>query len=218
MTVEKIHAAIDHFKPSFEKLDLINQLCHDFQFSLEEYLELLFPIVRYHSRWNSLAESSFHRNYESYKGAYFAEQFFTAMDISQYKSVATESAPLPEFTQKALTKLLDYCMNEGIKVVFVLSAQYRNEQTIKCHNTMIDEIKSYGFPLINEIEKFDEIGLNDKTDFYNAGHTNIHGALKITDYLAQYLLENYTFPEKTGGGIRAGMKHIKSIAKLYSRT
>lgn len=28
-------------------------------------------------------------------------------------------------------------------------------------------------------------------DYYNAGHTNIHGALKLTHYLSDYIYRNY---------------------------
>ena len=200
LLVHSLHGTTDYLGPSFEKLKLTNKLCRYFNSTPEEYLELLFPIVRYHSNWNDLSAHAFHRLFDPYKGADYYPEFFEAVDISQNKVTTNELAPLPSFTEEALNELLDYCAGKNIKAVFVLSAQYRDEQTMQWYNTLIDRIEDRDFPVINELADFDTIGLDDTTDFYNALHTNIHGALKITDYLSQYLLDHYDFPEKSGGG------------------
>ena len=85
-----------------------------------------------------------------------------------------------------------------------MSAQYRGEQKTQLYNAIIDEVEAKGFPVVNELADFNTIGLDDTSDFYNAGHTNIHGALKITDYVSQYLLDHYDFPEKAGEGRELG--------------
>ncbi len=200
LSVETAHRTTDFLPHSLERAFLIYTLCHGFQYSLDEYFELLFPIIRYHSRWNSLSAYFFHRDYERTKGGFTSSTFLNEVEnIADYYCATTDREPLPGFTQDALVKLLAYCKNENVKVVFVLSAQYRNAQTVKWYNTIIDEVKKYNYPIINEMSDFDEIGLDDKTDFYNDCHTNIHGALKITDYLAQYLIDNYGFEDKRGG-------------------
>lgn len=213
LAVEAIHSTVDNFKLSFEKIALIDQLCHDFQSTPQECLELFFPIVRYHSRWSMLSKNSFHKSFESFKGAYHHPQFFTSTDISTNKIMTDKFGKLPKFTEYSLKQLLCYCKEDNVKVVFVLSAQYRNEQVLQWYNTLVDEIEAKGFPLVNEIADFDKIGLDDTKDFYNVAHTNIHGALKITDYLSQYLLDHYDFPEKSGGGTRAGMKRTTNIKR-----
>ena len=200
LDIGDLHASTDYFQPSMEKIRLINGLCEAFQCTLAEKIELFFPLVRYHSRWTSLNKQSFHDNFEPYKGGFVDEGFLNLFDdISGYYYETIERKALPEFTRQALAELLDYCKTEQIQVVFILSAQYRGEGTLKWYNTIIDEINTYGFPLINEIADFDEIGLDDTIDFYNANHANIHGAIKITDYLAQYLIDNYDFEDKRGG-------------------
>ena len=40
-------------------------------------------------------------------------------------------------------------------------------------------------------DKYDEIELNLKTDFYDKNHTNISGAKKVTRYMAAYISDNY---------------------------
>ena len=200
LSVESAHRTIDFLPYSIDRFSLIHKLHKDFQYTSAGYLELIFPIIRYHSIWNSLSKDYFHRNSQSLKGGFIQSVFLnTNEDISGSFCETSEREPLSDFTQKALIELLDYCKKENVKVVFVLSAQYRSKNILEQYNAIIDEINKYGFPLINELKDFDEIGLNDKTDFYNFWHTNIHGALKITDYLAQYLIDNYDFEDKRGG-------------------
>lgn len=215
LPIEAMHRTTDFLPQSMKRWHLINKMCDDFQYTWVEELELFFPFLRYHSRWNSLSADYFHRKPEYIKGGFVWPSFFEqVMDISDNLFETTVCKPLPNFTQAALNELLDYCKDEKVRVVFVLSAQYRDERTVMWYNTIIDEINAYGFPLINEISDFDKIGLNAKTDFYNANHTNIHGALKITDYLAQYLLDNYAFPEKTGGGYESWDKAYEEYSEI----
>ena len=38
-----------------------------------------------------------------------------------------------------------------------------------------------GFDTLNLKDQQAELGINTATDYYNAGHTNIHGSIKYTD-------------------------------------
>lgn len=202
-SVESMHWTTDYLPNSFERLNLIVDMTNSFQFSLGEEFELLCPLLRYHSTWNVLNKVSFSPKVYNLKGGLNNQTFFTqTQNISSYYYETNMKSMLSDFTHDALIELLEYCRDEKVEAVFVLSAQYRDEWTLRQYNTMIDEIEARGFPVVNELADFNSIGLDDTTDFYNANHTNIHGALKITDYLAQYLLDHYDFPEKTiGGGV-----------------
>lgn len=197
LDVTTIHGTTDNFTANLEKPSLIDMLCDAYCNKFEERLEIAFPLVRYHSRWNALNRSSFHKEFEKYKGGFIADAMLNVQeDISSEYHGTKERQPLPAHAQEALEDLLGYCKRENVKVVFVLSAQYRSENDNKWFNTMMDVVKEYGFPVLDEIADFEKIGLDEKNDFYNTGHTNIHGGLKITDYLAKYLIANYGL----GGG------------------
>lgn len=200
-SVEQIHRTTDFLPNSKERDYLIQNLCNYFQYDFGDWVELELPIIRYHSRWNTLGTASVYPRFNNLKGGFSDPNFLGKVtDISQGYCETDERKSLPDFTQTALTELLDYCLKEDIQAIFILSAQYRDEQMIKWYNTMIDEIETQGFPIVNELADFNKIGLDDTTDFYNANHTNIHGALKISDYLSRYLLSHYDFPEKSNGG------------------
>ena len=213
VSVEAMHWTTDFFPYSIERFKLVDEMCDDFQYTFEDRCELLFPFIRYHLKENVLS-GFFSRKFENLKGGYSHPIFLSQVeDISGSFNKTTKRNPLPDFTQKALEGLLDYCKEEDIKVVFILSAQYRNELLNSWYNTITDEIKAYGFPLVDEMANFNNIGLDAGTDFYNIGHTNIHGALKITDYLSQYLIEKYAFEDKRGNSAYADWEEAY---KLYS--
>ena len=43
-------------------------------------------------------------------------------------------------------------------------------------------------------EYLDQIGIDPEKDFANANHLNISGANKATDFLANYLRQNFDLP------------------------
>lgn len=199
MNVTSIHSTTDNFPNCLEKLSLLKQLCGDYCDNFEDTVEIIFPLVRYHSRWNTLSYSSFHHSVDLYKGTDMSDSMLNGKaDISSLYCRTEIRQPLLPHTQEYLTSLLDYCSKEDVKVVFVISAQYRDEIRSQWFNTIADEIEEYAFPVIDEIEEFDEIGLDDKNDFSNEYHSNIHGALKITDYLSRYLIDNYDLGNSKG--------------------
>ena len=59
-------------------------------------------------------------------------------------------------------------------------------------------VEERGYTVLDMREKADEIGLDYTTDYYNRSHTNMHGALKTSKYLTEFLLEKYDFEDKRG--------------------
>ena len=44
-------------------------------------------------------------------------------------------------------------------------------------------------------EKIDEIGINPNTDFYDKGHLNDTGTIKVSNYLGKYIVEQYNLTD-----------------------
>ena len=82
LSVNALHQTTDYFAPSLKKIQLIDSLSNASRCTIEEQCELFFPIIRYHSRWNSLNYYSFHRTFEKYKGGFDDKMFFNITDIS----------------------------------------------------------------------------------------------------------------------------------------
>ena len=60
---------------------------------------------------------------------------------------------------------------------------------------MLDKIEEYGFDYLSLHDKMQEVGLDNRNDFYDWNHVNLSGADKVTSYLGQYLVENYDLPD-----------------------
>ena len=61
-----------------------------------------------------------------------------------------------------------------------------------------DMLKARGYPCLDLMKDYAAYGLNPQRDFYNRNHTNIRGSLKLTEYMADYLAEQYHLADKRG--------------------
>ena len=58
-------------------------------------------------------------------------------------------------------------------------------------NQIGEIVKEYDYDFINLDKNYEQIGINDATDFSDGEHMNIYGAEKFTDYIAKYMVEKY---------------------------
>ncbi len=84
-----------------------------------------------------------------------------------------------------------------------------------------DIINSRGYDVFNFNDYWKEIGMDETMDFYNAGHTNLLGAEKISKYFANYLDEKYQFPDNQDDSWNELAKYMENIIldgknKIYS--
>ena len=161
-------------------------------------LEYYFPIIRFHSRWNELTEEDFNLSLKGIKGASVYDNFLkTSTDVTDEYCYTEEKAEMTEKQQETLEDLLQFCKSEAIKVLFVTVPQaIEDEETVAQLNTIEEIVRTEGFDVLDLMGSVDEIGLDFETDYYNARHTNIHGSIKFTHYLGQYLSQNYSFEDK----------------------
>ena len=169
-------------------------------YTLGERMEFYFPIIRFHDRWNDLYTFDFKKTDEKYKGSSNYNNFISnAVDCSGALYDFEERIPVSQQLEDGIHDLLDYCEEENVKVLFVLTPQSVKDATKRGQqNTLKDIVVERGFDMLDMNELVDEIGLNDRIDFYNREHTNLHGSIKVTDYLSRYLIENYGFEDKRG--------------------
>ncbi len=188
--VRYLHVSLDCFPMSRTKLNSINDLL-----TKEEKPEFLWKMWIYHNRWNELDEKDFTGEKKTEMGAEYR------VNISK-KAVKNEDYDrdlfLPESTlgTEYLEKLTKECKEKGIQLLFIY-------MPISIEDEDVPEINSA--PLIasglgiNYID-FNELDIVDySTDFYdNNGHLNPSGARKVTEYLGNYITENYDITKVRG--------------------
>ena len=97
-----------------------------------------------------------------------------------------------------MNELLGYCDAEQLQVLFVKPPQLDTAEEQGRMNALEDMVTERGYPCLDLMEHVDETGISLETDFYNEPHTNVHGSLKYSRVLAEYLVEQYGFSDKRG--------------------
>ena len=184
---------------SLNKIKMANYLYDQAGFSLSKKIEMFFPILRYHDRWNEITLSDFDVKSDAYMGGSRYNVFLNqSKDVSGFNPDFTLRTTLEEFVIQGMNDLMNYCEQENIKALFIIMPQAVGADRIANQNTIAEMIEKRELDLLDLRKHTDEIDLDLKTDYYNERHTNLHGSLKVTDYLARYFIENYGFKDKRG--------------------
>ena len=198
-TVQSIHRSVDYLPWSANKVRLIGTLSREAGITGLDQLEFYFPIIRFHSRWSELEEWDFSHQVNGMKGSLVYWPYLkNTQDVSKSYNLTTDLEALEEKQAECLEDLLDYCDAEQVRVLFVTVPQAISDQTVLMqYNTIEDRVRERGYDCLDLMDP-ELCGIQPDTDYYNKNHTNVHGSLKISDYLADYLNENYGFSDKRG--------------------
>ena len=197
------HALLDYMPLSLNKLKMTKVLCDDAGFDYRESAEYFVPLVRYHSAWNTWDGSNMHKEFDGYKGVPHYVRFLRSrynVD-GEFKEI-TERAELKGDLEKIkndVQSLLDYLKEENVNAMFLVTPTVGKDKIIyECINSAADMAREAGFTVVDFQNKkmLESIELDFTKDFYNHNHLNIHGALKMTEYLCEYLTNNYDIKDK----------------------
>ena len=121
-------------------------------------------------------------------------QKFGKIDDSGFSD---ETIALDSQTEATIREFIEYCKNEDIDLMFVkypliLRQKDPNEMDVnKRANSILEIAEESGCPALNMQKHFYDIGLDQKSDFYNHGHANLTGQKKITTYLCDFIQDNF---------------------------
>ena len=181
---------IDKMKWSKQKVDIINASMTD----EEDFLSYVFPILRYHSRFDKLTKEDFeylfktknntHNGFLINKNIKPVENLPTKRKLSNYK--------FADICYEYLDKINKICKDNNIELVLIKAPSLypywydEYEEQIKEY-AQRNQIDYYNFK-----DKIDEIGIDFSMDTYDAGlHLNLDGATKMSKYFAKILKDNY---------------------------
>ena len=112
---------------------------------------------------------------------------------------ADGTVEIPEEQEGYLRDLLEFLGEEEQDALFIVSPYGESLRDQQMYNYMEEIVNSYGYPFLNMNNYYEETGIIFEEDFADYGsHTNAVGAEKCTDFLREYLLENYAFTDKRG--------------------
>lgn len=197
---EFTHYLLSGMPFSANKLSLISRLSEAAGWSLSERMEFYLPVIRFHDRWNQLTMSDFAFDSNGLKGASRLDFYLEDQeDISAiYRTSSTPSVP-DDTVLAQMEELLTYCDREAVNILFVMVP--RSEESVETVSGFLylkDLIEQRGYPVLDLLTDPSISGVDPRTDFYNAGHTNIHGSVKVTRSISEYLIGHYGFRDKRG--------------------
>lgn len=190
--------SIDGMTWSKSKIDNINaSMCED-----EEFIEYVFPLLRYHARWSELTKDDIKYAFTkpdkmSFNGYYMRVDEKPALNVP-------EGAPMANYqfgdtSYEYLEKITKLCKDNDIELILIKAPSLYPYWYKQWDEQMVAFAKENDLVYINFLDCIDEIGLDFMKDTYDAGlHLNLSGATKLTKYFGDYLDKNYDLPDHRG--------------------
>lgn len=165
----------------------------------EQFLSYVFPILRYHSRFDKLTQEDFTYLFRVRDNTCNGFQLHT-------ETVPAGTLPakriLPDYQFgdiccEYLDKLRLLCEEKGTELVLVkapsLYPYWYEEYDVQIRKYAA----KYGISYYNFVEQSDEIGLDFSKDTYDGGyHLNLQGAGKLSRYFGRILKEEHGLPDR----------------------
>lgn len=189
--------------------------------TLYEAAEYYFPVFEYHNQWKKLDVSNLqeadYEKLDKYKG------FRLKKDCIPYAGGAymletMAAREVPRVERFLLGRMIQLCKKNGSKFMMV-SVPSPKDYTYEHHNSAQTLADKYGVSYVDMNLLTDEIGIDWNKDVLDGSeHLNVYGAEKVSDYLGEYISQNYALEdhrddEKYSDWNSAYEKYIENVKK-----
>lgn len=197
------HWTVDTFPKSLERLQLIQALSEQNDYDLDERMELYFPLLRFHSTWSMLTTDDLVKVDADVGGGATNAGLYITNDITndfekRDSTIERLSEEETDFTpsRKTIDDLIKYCQDENVTILFVKQPQaITDPEQLEQIQYVTGIIEEAGLDIVDMSDPA-IANLYPRIDFKDALHTNIHGSIKYTDYLANYIMNRYTVVDR----------------------
>lgn len=167
----------------------------------ENFLDYVFPILRYHTRWSELSGTDVQYMFGSKKVSH--NGYYMRVDVKPAENVP-EGRILGDYNfgdnaWKYLDMMTKLCSEKGIKLILIKAPSLYPHWYDEWEAQVEKYASENGLLYINFLELIDEIGIDYNTDTYDAGlHMNLSGAEKLSEYLGQVLVDEAGLTDRRG--------------------
>lgn len=162
------------------------------------FKKLLFPLDTMHSRYKELTKNDFvdENNSINYKG--FDYRNTTEVFDTPYILDITDCEACDIKHEEYLRKMIALSKDEGIPFV-VMITPYAVTPEEQLYFNYIEKICiEEGVTYIDFNKMYDELGLDFSIDMAEKVHLNFSGTKKLTEYLGNYIVNNYDVVDHRG--------------------
>lgn len=167
----------------------------------EQFLDYVFPILRYHTRITELTGEDFkylfHREKVTFNG------YYMRVDVKAAENVP-KGRPMADYTfgdtaYEYLDKITALCKEKGVQLILIKAPSLYPYWYDEWEVQMETYAEENNLVYINFLELTEECGLDFTTDTYDGGlHLNLSGAEKITKWLGEYLSSEIGLSSRRG--------------------
>ena len=152
----------------------------------EEFMDYVFPILRYHSRWSELGSEDvkymFGKETVSHNGYYMRVDVKPAENVPEGNILADYQ--FGENAYDYLDKMTQLCKENDIELVLIKAPSLYPYWYDEWETQIEEYAEENDLKYINFLNLIEETGLDFSKDTYDGGlHLNLSGAEKITEYL-----------------------------------
>jgi hypothetical protein len=185
----------------------------------KERKKYYLPFYAYHDRWKAISEIDFKYIFSDKKNFLKGFTFGTANPIFKvtFNEEIGESKKRPPKIEKYLKKIIDLTKENKTELLLIKTPSpggVKNVEEIKSFNRVAEIAKENKVEFLNLNKKvfLEKMGFDFSEDMNDGGHLNYKGAKKVSDYLGNYLKENYKLKDKKENPT---YKEWKKHEKLY---
>lgn len=158
----------------------------------EKFLDYVFPILRYHTRWSELTMDDvkymFQGKKVSHNGYYMRVDVKPAENVPGGRILADYS--FGDNAWKYLDMMRELCEENDITLILIKAPSLYPYWYEEWEVQVEDYAKEHDLQYINFLELQEETGIDYSMDTYDAGlHMNLSGAEKLSRYLGPILKE-----------------------------
>lgn len=167
----------------------------------EKFLDYVFPILRYHSRWSELESTDLRYLFDtkkvSHNGYYMRVDVRPAENVPEGRILADYS--FGENAWKYLDMMTELCEEKGIELILIKAPSLYPYWYEEWEVQVEDYAAEHNLRYINFLELTEEVGIDYSLDTYDAGlHMNLSGAEKLASWLGNFLKEEIGLLDRRG--------------------
>ena len=160
----------------------------------ETFLSYVFPILRYHSRFDELTSEDFEYYFKTKQNTFNGYQMNTNV-VPLERLPAKRPLANYDFAPvcwEYLNKMADLCQENGIELVLIKAPSRYPYWYEQYDSQILQFAQERGLTFYNIQLEEEAIGLDFSTDTYDAGlHLNLSGATKLSAWFADILADNH---------------------------
>ena len=181
---------IDGMRWSSQKVNIIRASMTE----EEDFLSYVFPILRYHSRFDELTAEDLEYLFAVKDNTWNGYQLHT--EVNPVGALPTKRAlsdySFGDICWEYLDKIRTLCESHGTELILIKAPSLYPYWYDQYDAQIREYAQTYGLSFYNFADAAEEIGLDYQTDTYDAGlHLNLSGATKLSTYFASILAEDH---------------------------